>query len=232
MVEATLLCNFAILRERGEKNKKLCKKVAKKFAKYNLFIVSLHQIWKTNLNGPKSYSSPTFVLPNTYRRLFYENNPICFLYLPRGNDQSGIGLLRRPAKRSVLCRSIQMGSPAWRTLALHPHLCRTHPQRTLYRWHPSLPIRTPWSTPRSELPNRSLQPPVTGLLRTRHLKHPNNLKPCILWKMNKSTKSLRPSFSRYWPAARLRWAWPVARLGGRSRPRRPAFSPRTRPRMP
>lgn len=44
IVEATLLCNFAILREKAKKNKKLCKKVAKKFAKYNLFIVSLHQI--------------------------------------------------------------------------------------------------------------------------------------------------------------------------------------------
>ena len=43
MVEATLLCNFAILRERAKKNKKLCKKVAKKFAKYNLFIVYLHR---------------------------------------------------------------------------------------------------------------------------------------------------------------------------------------------
>ena len=33
-------CDFA---REGEKNKKLCKKVAKKFAKYNLFIVYLHR---------------------------------------------------------------------------------------------------------------------------------------------------------------------------------------------
>ena len=42
--EATLLCNFAILREKAKKNKKLCKKVAKKFAEPYFFIVSLHRI--------------------------------------------------------------------------------------------------------------------------------------------------------------------------------------------
>ena len=46
-LKATLLCNFAILRERAKKNKKLCKKVAKKFAKPNFFIVPLHQISKS-----------------------------------------------------------------------------------------------------------------------------------------------------------------------------------------
>ena len=44
IVEATLLCNFAILRERAKKNKKLCKKVAKKFGEGNLFIVPLQRI--------------------------------------------------------------------------------------------------------------------------------------------------------------------------------------------
>ena len=36
-----MLCNFAILQERAKKNKKLCKKVAKKFAKPKMFDVSL-----------------------------------------------------------------------------------------------------------------------------------------------------------------------------------------------